>query len=99
MANILLNICLSDLPKEFIKAVTSQKTGVTKKYINLVVAEKKQADERGNDHFVKVYIPREQRKDGDKAIYVGNGKSMGYSREREDAVQQPKSSVKDDLPF
>lgn len=99
MANILLDICLSDLPKENIKTAQNGK-----KYIKLVVAERKEADERGNDHFIKVYIPKEQRKEGDKPIYVGSGKA---SKPKDQAPQtEPKPALAykgedemEDLPF
>lgn len=100
MANILLDICLSDLPKENIKTAQNGK-----KYIKLVVAERKEADERGNDHFIKVYIPKEQRKEGDKPIYVGSGKA---SKPKETAPSQtaptydaPQNNEdeEEDLPF
>ena len=100
MANILLDICLSDLPKENIKTAQNGK-----KYIKLVVAERKEADERGNDHFIKVYIPKEQRKEGDKPIYVGSGKA---SKPKDQAPSQtaptyeaPQNNAAegDDLPF
>lgn len=104
MANILLDICLSDLPKENIKTAQNGK-----KYIKLVVAERKEADERGNDHFIKVYIPKEQRKEGDKPIYVGSGKASkpkeqtAYGAPVQNAPQttapQNNADEEDDLPF
>lgn len=44
-----VNICLSDLPKEFI---TTAKNG--KKYINLNINKKKEADQYGKDLSVQV---------------------------------------------
>lgn len=105
MANILLDICLSDIPKEFIK--TSEKNG--KKYLKIVVAERKSVDERGNDHAVKIYVPKEQRRDGDKPIYIGNGKSSTFQQNGAQPSSYPTPSYsapakandegKDDLPF
>lgn len=100
MANILLDICLSDLPKENIKTAQNGK-----KYIKLVVAERKEADERGNDHFIKVYIPKEQRKEGDKPIYVGSGKASKPREQTAPTYKAPQTAPQnnedeeDDLPF
>lgn len=85
MAQLFLDICLSDIPKERIKEA---KNG--KKYLKLNVGEMRHADPYGYDHYVSVYIPKEER--GDKPVYVGKGRvanppSNGNS---------PKS---DDLPF
>lgn len=96
MANVLLDICLSDLPKAQIKEA---KNG--KKYIKLVVAERKSADERGYDHYVKVYIPKEQRKEGDKPVYVGSGKAaQKYTAPNSEPASASQAGMKDDdLPF
>lgn len=85
MANILLDICLSDIPKEFIK--TSERNG--KKYLKVVVAERRSVDERGNDHSVKIYVPKEQRKEGDKPIYIGNGKMSTLAPSQNNVAQSP----------
>ena len=45
-----ISICLTDLPKEFIK--TYEKNG--KKYISLTVSKRKEADKYGNSHTVTV---------------------------------------------
>lgn len=102
MANILLDICLSDLPKENIKTASNGK-----KYIKLLCAERKEADERGNDHYLKVYIPKEQRKEGEKPIYVGCGRAStlvektAYSAPVQTApsAQSTQNEGEDDLPF
>lgn len=99
MANLLLDICLTDIPKEYIK--TSEKNG--KKYLKIVVAERKEADGRGNDHFVKIFVPKELRKEGDNPIYIGSGK---LSKPIEKTETKPVYSApvgasldKEDLPF
>lgn len=97
MANILLDICLSDIPKENIKTAQNGK-----KYIKLVLAEKREADERGNDHYIKVYVPKEQRKEGDKPIYVGNGRASKLNSAPTYSAPVQKSAPaeeEDDLPW
>lgn len=73
---VLVNLCLSDLPKDFIKEVTF-KDGSKKKYINIVVADRKEPDARGNDHTAYLYVPKDKRVEGQKTLYVGTGKTMG----------------------
>ena len=53
---IILDICLSDIPKE---EIYTAKNG--KKYIKFVVGNKKEKDEWGNDLYVKVSVPKERR--------------------------------------
>ena len=47
--SIKVSVCLSDLPKEFIKQA---KNG--KKYISLVLNKKREADQYGKTHYLEV---------------------------------------------
>lgn len=69
MASLFLDICLSDIPKERIKEARNGK-----KYLKIVVGELRQRDDHDNDHYVSVYVPREERHEGDKTIFIGRGK-------------------------
>lgn len=88
MANLFLDICLSDIPKDKIKEANNGK-----KYIKLIVGEMRQKDERGNDHYVKVFVPKAEQREGDKPIYIGKGK------ESENRGGAKPAAHKDDLPF
>ena len=59
-----IDICLSDLPKEWI--VKSEKNG--KSYIKLTVSKKKEVDKYGNSHTVTVntFKPEKQAEKTDK---------------------------------
>ena len=65
---IILDICLSDIPKE---EIYTAKNG--KKYIKFVVGNKKEKDEWGNDLYVKVSVPKERREE--PPVFVGKGKT------------------------
>lgn len=81
---ILVNLCLNDLPKDLIKEVT-MKDGSKKKFINIVVAERRETDAHGNTHTAYAYVPKDKRVEGQKTLYVGTGKAM------EEKAKQPVS--------
>lgn len=68
MAKMYLSICLSDIPRGLIKEGSNGK-----KYINLNVGELRTPDDKGNDHYVSVYVPKAQRGDDDRPIFIGRG--------------------------
>lgn len=72
MAHLLLDICLSDIPQERIKEARNGKL-----YTKIEVSELREKDERENDHSIKVYIPKAERDEGAKPIYIGRGKTIG----------------------
>jgi hypothetical protein len=96
---IVIDICLSDLPKEKIK--TSQKNG--KKYIALIVSKRRDVGQYGETHTVAISKPREER--DEKTIYVGSGKEyMPKSEQTTTAAPQtsnpdPFTDPDDGLPF
>lgn len=73
MGKILVNLCLSDIPKDYIKEVTFS-NGEKKKYINIVVSEMKETDAKGNDYTVYAYKPKEHK--DDSTTWLGKGKLM-----------------------
>ena len=70
-----ISICLSDLPKESI--TTFEKNG--KKYINLVVDEKKEPGQYGKTHSVYVSQSKEEREAKTAKVYVGHGKAVNFN--------------------
>jgi len=91
---IVVSLCLSDIPKEAI--TVSEKNG--KKYLSIVVDERKEKDEYGNTHSVALSQSKEQREAGIKKVYLGNGKEYAFADKKKptDYVQLPDE---DDLPF
>lgn len=75
MANLYLDICLSDIPKERIKTSTNGK-----KYIKCIIRPRKQADKDGYDHYIAVSVPKDERQDG--PIFVGRAQLKEYTETR-----------------
>ena len=59
MANLYLDICLSDIPKERIKTAANGK-----KYLKAIIRPRKQTDRDGYDHYIAAFVPKEERTDG-----------------------------------
>lgn len=91
---ISININLTDLPRH---KIVKAKNG--KSYINLIVAEMKQADQYGNTHTVFVSQSKEERAANEKKIYCGNGKQLAAMQPLEPVQQPINSSYSSDLPF
>lgn len=86
---ISISINLTDLPRH---KITKAKNG--KSYINLIVAEMKQADQYGNTHTVFVSQTKEERAANEKKSYCGNGKQLSAQPANNDIP-----SYSNDLPF
>lgn len=69
-----VSICLSDLPKD--RITKSEKNG--KKYINLVVDQRKEPDNYGNTHTCYVGQSKEEREAKTPKVYCGNGKEIVF---------------------
>jgi hypothetical protein len=107
MALINVSICLSDIPKEQI--TVSKKNG--KKYLAIVIADKREKDEWGNDTTVYISQTKEQRASNVQKVYIGNGKKIEFNggnnaaplQNQNTAPQQPapqqNDGFVDDLPF
>lgn len=108
MALINVSICLSDIPKEQI--TVSKKNG--KKYLAIVIADKREKDEWGNDTTVYISQTKEQRASNVQKVYIGNGKKIEFNGGNNAAPpQQTQNTAKqtppppqndgfvDDLPF
>lgn len=86
------SICLSDIPKELI---TTGKNG--KKYLNIVVNERREKGQYGHTHYIKAYtksgsVPH------DTNLYIGELKPSERKEAQQIQTASPNNAV-DDLPF
>ena len=94
-----INIDLAAIPKNLIRFVNG------KAYINLNIGELREIDERGNDHFVTVYIPQEKRNLYAQKIYIGRGKEYRDEPQHTGGTKFPERepaqpvNTETDLPF
>ena len=93
---ITISLCLSDLPKDKIKQAANGK-----KYINLILSERKQVGSYGETHTLTVSKTKEEREAGEATVYVGNGQQWvrNDSVTPEKIDEMPAASNNDDLPF
>ena len=102
-----MSICIDDVPAE--AYVKSEKNGKT--YIN-ITNEELEPDQWGNDQTYYIQQTAEQRKNNEKRIYVGRGKTFGkknnYTPKQENTPQTPTNNsiptntnfdADKDLPF
>jgi len=96
MSLINISICLSDLPKDKIK---EGKNG--KKYINLVVAKRKEISQYDETHTVFVSQTKEERDSKTDKVYIGGGKEFTQSTAvtSENVDEMPVSDNNNDLAF
>lgn len=98
---IVLNICLSDIPKEKIETGNNGK-----KYVKLTVNQRKQADNYGNTHSIAMSKSKEERDAKVDTVYVGSGKEYDFGNNSQEFKPNPathnnvaKDDSNDDLPF
>lgn len=92
-----VSICTSDIPKERIKLADNGK-----KYMNIVVATRREQDAYGNTHTVYMSQSKEERENKVQRTYIGYGKAVVFSPtpvSAEDIEQMPSAPDTDDLPF
>lgn len=89
---IVLNICLSDLPKE---AIHEGKNG--KKYINLVCDERKEIGQYGDTHSISLSQSKEEREAKTLKLYVGSGKEFIFENKRQ--PQSNGENYEPELPY
>ena len=89
---ITLNIDLTKIDKS--KIVEGKKG----KYLNLVVAERKEKDNYGNTHTIYIQQSKEERQDGAAKQYIGSGKEIELNNIAT-APSQSKQEDDTDLPF
>lgn len=88
---IIIDICLTDIPKDAIK---EGKNG--KKYLKLVLQERKTEGKFGETHTLQLSQTKEERVQPNKPTYVGSGKK--YTFEQKPKTEEPKQQT-NDLPF
>lgn len=92
---ITISICLSDLPKDKIK---EGKNG--KKYINLVLSERKEVGKFDETHTLTVSRTKEERDAQTPAMYVGSGKEYKPLPSAPQNIDElPPAQNVNDLPF
>lgn len=90
---IIIDVCLSDLPKD---RITTGSNG--KKYIRLVVADRKTPDKYDNDQMIYVSQTPEERKAQAPRTFVGAGKT--YKPVETVTAEEVKAGERDlGLPF
>lgn len=70
---IVTSICLSDIPKD---KITTSSNG--KKYVNIVVDQRKEKDQYDNTHTVYMSQSKDERQAKVPKKYVGNGKEYTF---------------------
>lgn len=96
MANLYLDICLSDIPRERIKTAANGK-----KYLKAIIRPRKETDRDGYDHYIAAFIPKEERMQGDSPAFIGRAQEKHYDDQPAQPRQnaQPANDNEDDLPF
>lgn len=91
-----LNICLSDIDKS---KIFTAKNG--KKYLSVVVTDRKEVDQYGNDLVVYVSQSKDERDNKSPKNYIGSGKTYGEkpTTAQPQEVPQPQDEETEDLPF
>ena len=92
---IVIDICLSDVQKELI---TEGKNG--KKYLKLVLNERKSEGKFGETHTLQLSQTKEQREAKTPPVYVGSGKAYKFEQKPKTTADEPaKYDNGSDLPF
>ncbi|QIY92207.1 hypothetical protein [Chryseobacterium gallinarum] len=66
------------------------------KYLNIIVAERKETDQYGNTHTVYIQQTKEEREAKEEKVYMGSGKEFEFENDVKNLVP---GSDDDDLPF
>lgn len=86
------SICLSKIPKELI---TKDKQGNS--YLNIAISKRKEVSQYGDTHTIVASVKKEDRKDGEKPIYIGNLKEWNNHNNDNSTKEQTKND--DGFPF
>lgn len=89
-----ISICVTDLPKDAVKVGSNGK-----KYLNLVVDERKYPDTYGNTHSVALSMTKEERQAGKQKVYVGSGKEFIFNNQQQNKPDPNVIQLEDDDPF
>lgn len=88
---ITVSVCLSDIPKS---EIVEAKNG--KKYVNLVLDERRETGQYGETHMLYMSQTKEERQNKAKKVFVGSGKEYKFEKRQEDI---PDYDSGDGLPF
>lgn len=100
--NMFGSICLSDIPQDAIRTANNGK-----KYLSIIINERKQVDKYGNSHYIKAYVKKENEKQGVN-YFIGDAKVSKFANQEQPAFtqQMPATGVDfaapaqdDGLPF
>jgi len=92
---ITISLCLSDLPKAKIKQADNGK-----KYITLILSERKEVGKFDETHTLSVSRTKEERDAGVATQYVGSGKEYKPQPSTPQNIEAlPPAEDVDDLPF
>lgn len=86
------SICLSKIPKELI---TKDKQGNS--YLNIAISKRKEVSQYGDTHTIVASVKKEDRKDGEKPIYIGNLKE--WNNQNNDNPPKEQNKNNDGFPF
>jgi hypothetical protein len=70
---IVTSICLSDIPED---KITTSSNG--KKYVNIVIDQRKEKDQYDNTHSAYISQTKDERQSKVPKKYVGNGKEYTF---------------------
>lgn len=70
---ITISVCLSDIPKE---QIVEAKNG--KKYVNLVLDERREVGQYGDTHMLYMSQTKEERENKEKKVFIGSGKEWKF---------------------
>lgn len=90
---IKVSICLTDIDKEKIKQASNGK-----KYLNLVLDNRKETSQFGETHTLYHEQTKEEREAKQPKKYVGGGKEFVFDNNKKAEGGNP-GGVADDLPF
>ena len=100
MAYLYLDIELSSIPKERIKTAANGK-----KYLKGLIRPRKEVDRDGYDHYIAVWIPKDEREQGAGPVFIGRAQlkpeydEQPATEKPKPAPAEPKVEGTDDLPF
>lgn len=98
---ITASICLTDIPKE--KITKSEKNG--KSYLNILISDKKETDQFGNNISISIGKTKDERESGVDTIWIGSGKRWDDKPKPEPTYnnnsqqREIKTDESDSLPF
>lgn len=108
MANLYLDICLSDIPKDLIK-----KSANGKSYLKALIRPRQTKDKDGYDHYIAAWVPKDQRNADDRPVFIGRAQDRDardeerarmyneptYQQAKQDAAKPAAAEDTNDLPF